>query len=221
MFLPIKFWTKLCARLAFWTKRRFAWLSGFERRAKRRSQKEHARLGRGLLVIENLEARQLLTTVVATALPTTSPAVYATADPSQTAAATTAIQTASPAITPPTTPVAAIADSDLPAMPANVPQATLSALAVAQAPVPGQLNGAGDWGGGFFGNAAANYTTDTSGLPLLHSLPGRTRPSTWTSRAGRAISMAHSKPSLPMTQTATQPHSVSRNSRISSRAGGG
>ena len=104
MFLPIKFWTKLCARLAFWTKRRFAWLSGFERRAKRRSQKEHARLGRGLLVIENLEARQLLTTVVATALPTTSPAVYATADPSQTAAATTAIQTASPAITPPTTP---------------------------------------------------------------------------------------------------------------------
>ena len=125
MFLPIKFWTKLCARLALWTKRRFAWLSGFERQAKRRSQKEHARLGRGLLVIENLEARQLLTTVVATALPTTSPAVYSIANPGQTAAAATAIQTASPAITPPTTPVAAIADSDLPAMPANVPQAIL------------------------------------------------------------------------------------------------
>ena len=43
---------------------------------------------------------------------------------------------------------------------------------MAQAPAPGQLNGAGDSGGGYFGNAAANYTTDTSGLPLLHSLRG-------------------------------------------------
>ena len=56
-------------------------------------------------------------------------------------------------------------------MPDNVSLATLSALAVAQSPVPGQLNGAGDWGGGFFGDAAANYTTNTAGLPLLHSLP--------------------------------------------------
>ena len=169
MRLPVRFWTKLRVRLF-----------GIGRKTKRRQTKEHPRWERGPLVIQDLEPRQLLTTVVATALPAATPAaIYASVTPGPSTGLggqpllTAQSTIAAPALTAAmmASMAAAVPDNDLPAMPADLSQTTAGTANAS--PAPGQADGPGDWGGGFFGNAAANFTTDTSdGLPILHSLPG-------------------------------------------------